>query len=232
MEITKKILRKLIKGGNNDPLFSSREERYDFLRKLFINYLKKSILDVGCSERYLKKYLTDDIRYVGVDIEGEPDFIVDLEKDKLSMFEDKSFYTVICTEVLEHIDNLHEIFDELTRVSEKYIIISLPNSWFLFKFSLIRGKTKNPIRYYGLPTEIPPDRHKWFFNYDEAFEFVKKRAERNNFAIKTFFPTQIPINSLRNTLLDLIFKIYYKKKYGYNNVHYTSLWALLERREK
>ena len=193
-------------------IFFNREERYEFIFKLFKNFIKNSVLDVGCSEGYLKKYLTDDIKYVGIDIEGDPEFIVDLEKDKLTMFKDKSFFIVICTEVLEHLDNLHEIFDELARVSKKYIIISLPNSWFQFKFPLIRGKSKTDFRFYGLPKNNPPDRHKWFFNYEQALEFVKYRAEKNNFVINTYFPMPIHYKSIRNSILDLIFRIYYRKE--------------------
>ncbi|MBA7545888.1 hypothetical protein ES705_38268 [subsurface metagenome] len=231
LKFIKNVLRKLIKGKNFTPLYTNREERYAFIFKTFKKYIKNSVLDVGCSEGYLKDYLTDDIQYVGIDIEGEPDFIVDLEKDKLSMFKDKSFFLVICTEVLEHLDNLHEIFDELARVSEKYIIISLPNSWFLFKFPLFQGKSKINYKFYGLPKEKPPDRHKWFFNYDQALEFAKYRAEKNNYLIKTTFPTPIFHNNLITSIFDLIFRIYYRNNYGYNNLHYLNLWVLLERRK-
>jgi len=225
------ILRELIKGKNSILPYTNREERYAFISKTFNKYIKNSVLDVGCSEGYLKNYLTNDIKYVGIDIAGKPDFIVDLEKDKLSMFEDKSFFLVICTEVLEHLDNIYEIFDELARVSKKYIIISLPNSWFLFKFPLIQGNSKKDFKFYGLPKEKPLDRHKWFFNYDQALEFVKYRAEKNNYLIKTTFPIPTFYNNLRTSIFDLIFRIYYRKNYGYNNLHYLYLWALLERRK-
>ena len=231
MGVVKNILKQSIKGKSNIHLYFNRAERYEFIFKLFKNFIKNSVLDVGCSEGYLKKYLTDDIKYVGIDIEGEPDFIVDLEKEKLTMFKDKSFFIVICTEVLEHLNNLHAIFDELTRVSKKYIIISLPNSWFLFKFPLVRGKSKTDFKFYGLPKNNPPDRHKWFFNYDQALEFVKYRAEKNNFMIKTYFPIPIHYKSIRNSILDSLFRIYFRKNYGYNNIHYSNFWALLERRE-
>ena len=51
--------------------------------------------------------------YVSVDIVGEPNFKIDLEKERLSSFEDNSFNTVICTEVLEHLNNLHDVFDDI-----------------------------------------------------------------------------------------------------------------------
>lgn len=231
MNLVKNALRKLIIGKGNDQPFINREERYKFISKVFEKYLKKSILDVGCSEGYLKEYIAEDVKYICVDIEGNPDFIIDLEKEKLSKFDDKSFFVSICTEVLEHLGNLHEIFDELTRVSEKYIIISLPNSWSFFKFSLIRGELKEGLRYYGLPKEKPLDRHKWFFNYDEALDFVRYRAAKNNFKIKFHFPTPLHYNGIINTILDIFFKIYYRRNFGYNNLYYRNLWVLLERKE-
>lgn len=231
MELVKRQLKKFFKRKDFTPFYSNREERYDFIFKIFKSYIKNSVLDVGCSEGYLRKYLTNDIKYVGIDIEGDPDFIVDLEKDKLTIFEDKSFYIVICTEVLEHLDNLHDVFDELARVSEKYIVISLPNSWSFIKFPLIRGKFRENLKYYGLPKEFPRDRHKWFFNYDEALEFVKYRAEKNSFFIKKYFPIPIFYNSIRNSIYDLIFRLYYHKNYGFNNLYYLSFWALLERKK-
>ncbi len=68
------------------------------------------------------------IKYVGVDIIGDPDIMINLERDKLKIFDDNNFHTVICTEVLEHLDHIHEVFDELCRVAKntllsRYLII-------------------------------------------------------------------------------------------------------------
>ena len=230
MGVVKNILKQSIKGKSNIHLYFNRAERYEFIFKLFKNFIKNSVLDVGCSEGYLKKYLTDDIKYVGIDIEGEPDFIVDLEKEKLTMFKDKSFFIVICTEVLEHLNNLHAIFDELTRVSKKYIIISLPNSWFLFKFPLVRGKSKTDFKFYGLPKNNPPDRHKWFFNYDQALNFIKFGARKNNFNIKHKFSLPIIQNNFKFQIFNLFFKLYYKNQFRTNNLFVSSLWVLLEKK--
>jgi len=87
---------------------------------------------------------------------------------------------------LEHLDNLHEVFDDLCRVSNKYIIISLPNNWINFKFALIRNE--GFFKYYGLPIDPPKDRHKWFFNYIQAYNFIKERGLRNNFEIIYLLP--------------------------------------------
>jgi len=124
----KKVMKNKIKFKTK-PLYSPiREERVKFVAKKFKNYLKESILDVGCDKGYLRQLIPDGMKYIGIDMGGKPDFEVNLEKNKLDRFEDNSFHTVVCTDVLEHLDNLHDVFDDIFRVSRKYIILSLPNA--------------------------------------------------------------------------------------------------------
>ena len=40
------------------------------------------------------------------------------------------------------------------------------------------------LKYYGLPVEPPPDRHRWFFGHDEAVEFLRGRAHLNGFEVE------------------------------------------------
>lgn len=230
MEKIKNIFRRTFKTKKGIYTFDSRNGRAKLLKKIFKKYISGSIIDVGCSGGALKKYLSIDTKYVGVDIEGNADYIIDLEKERLDKFEDKYFDVVICTDVLEHLDNLHEIMDDLCRISKKYVIISLPNAWSNFKFSLIKGITDEKAhKFYGLPIEKPLDRHKWFFNYEQASNFLKKRGELNDFKVKYEFPVQFVQNSIRTYILNLFYKIYYKNKFGYKNLFYGSIWALFER---
>ena len=150
-----------------------------------------------------------------------------MDKEGLNRFDDRSFHTVVCTEVLEHLDNFHEIFDEICRIAKNNIIISLPNSWARFKFSLISGKSGH--KFYGLPVEKPLDRHKWFFNYEQALNFLKVRGKRNNFNIKSKFSIPYISNSLKLQLFNFFFKIYYRNQLKFDNLFYSSLWVLLER---
>lgn len=229
MERLKKITKDKIKFKTKDLYNQNREDRVKFIARKFKNYLKESVLDVGCDEGYLRELLSVDVKYIGIDMSGKPDFVVNLEKDKLSKFNDKSFYTVVCTDVLEHLGNLHDVFDDICRVSKKYAIISLPNSWVNFKYPLISGKKE--YKRYGLPINNPVDRHKWFFNYEEALKFIKERVKMNNFKIRYHFPVPYHYNSIRHQLFHIFFKIYYKNKYGYENLFYRNLWVLIERSE-
>ena len=226
-ENMKKYFSELLRKGKNTIPFENRAERSQFISKIYKHYLKFSVLDVGCSENTLKSYLPENIKYVGIDISGKPDFIVNLEEDKLKMFEDQSFYIVVCTDVLEHLDNIHEIFDDLCRVSKKYIIVSLPNNWIQFKFSLMSGMAEH--KFYGLPVDSPEDRHKWVFNHDQALNFLKLRGRKNNFKIINRFSLPIISKSFKIHIFDMFFKLYYGNRFRFNNLHYSSIWVLLKR---
>ncbi len=156
-----------------------REDRYAFLQKRFKEVFQdsRSILDVGCDDNYLKSVYGDKV--FGIDIGGTPDKRVDLEKEALKSFEDNSYDLIICTEVLEHVDNLHEVFDELIRVSARYVLISLPNCSSTGRIMKVLRTGRN-WKFYGLPFVRPVDRHKWFFSYKEIIDFFMHHAQKNN----------------------------------------------------
>jgi len=176
--------------------YKNREERSKWLAEHFSNEISKSrnLLDVGCYNADFKNFISDKIKYTGIDIAGKPDVFINLDKVKNLPFHENEFDTVICADVLEHLENIHLIFDELCRVSNKYIIVTLPNAYASIP-EFIKGKKyakKNEKRkqfgkynkFYGLPLEVPEDRHRWFFSYDEAVEFLKFRAKKYNFELK------------------------------------------------
>src|SRR5439155_26477231 len=70
----------------------------------------------------------------------------------------------------------HRMCDEIFRVAKNYVIISLPNCWSQSRRSLAKGS--GAIWQYGLPLTRPPDRHKWFFNTEEACAFLIAQASR------------------------------------------------------
>lgn len=112
----------------------------------------KAVLDVGCGEGFTLARLRDE--KIGKILEG-----VDVVKEALRVskklhpdiscktgniyrlkYKDNSFDIVICTEVLEHLQNPLHAFRELLRVSKKYILVSVPNEpWFTMQ-RILRGK--------------------------------------------------------------------------------------------
>jgi SAM-dependent methyltransferase len=201
--------------------FRERAERSRFVARRFGPYLHESVLDVGCYDAPLRGLLQG-VRYVGVDIVGKPDLVVNLDTRDPLPFADASFHTVICIEVLEHLDNLHHVFDELARVSAAHVIVSLPNCWRDARRPIERGKGR--FAHYGLPEEAPVDRHKWFFSYAEARDFIAARARHHGLRVVEMFGTE----QHRNALVRAARRLRYPGE-RYCNRYVQTVWAVMEK---
>lgn len=111
-----------------------------------------SILDVGCGEGITLNRLIGE--NIGKKLEGIESSKLAIELSKkinpnLNIkygniyslpYKDGAFDLVICTEVLEHLDNPKKGISELTRVSSKYLLLTVPNEpWFTIQ-RILRGK--------------------------------------------------------------------------------------------
>ena len=110
------------------------------------------ILDVGCGEGFtMEKLLKSG---VGKKIEG-----IEYAKDAILLgkklfpnltfrqgsvyelpYKNNSFDLVVCTEVLEHLEESEKALKEMLRISKKYLIISVPNEPFFMLCNFLRGK--------------------------------------------------------------------------------------------
>lgn len=109
----------------------------------------QKILDAGCGEGFTLQSLYE--LKIGKTLEG-----IDFSKEAIEIgkkqyphlniktgdiynlpYKDNSFDLVICTEVLEHLENPQNAINELKRVSSKYILFTVPNEpwWMLFNFT-------------------------------------------------------------------------------------------------
>jgi SAM-dependent methyltransferase len=201
--------------------FPSRDSRSRFVCSRFADYLNELVLDIGCCEAPLRDLLRS-ATYTGVDITGNPDITLDLERIERLPFNDGAFTCVLCIDVLEHLDNLHVIFDELVRVSKQYLIIALPNCWCDARQPIGRGE--GHFGHYGLPVQNPPDRHKWFFSLSEAKQFLDDKAEKLGLRFEDIFVTE----KLRISLVRLLRRLRYPG-HRYHNRYSRTLWAVLEK---
>lgn len=110
------------------------------------------ILDAGCGEGFTIQQLSKG--EIGKTIEGieySKDAIAygkklfpDLKFRQGSVYElpykDESFDLVVCTEVLEHLEDPIKALREMLRVSKKHLIISVPNEPFFMISNFLRGK--------------------------------------------------------------------------------------------
>lgn len=165
-------------------LYTDRKSKAEYVFRKYAPILTGDVLDVGADEGHLRPWLTDCARYTGIGFGNGVDIVLDLEQGPLP-YAEAGFDTVLCLDVLEHVDGLHRLFDELCRVSRRYVLISLPNPLSDFFHFLNRGayRTGQPVKFYGLPADPPADRHKWFFSAQEARHFIQIRAERAGYRV-------------------------------------------------
>lgn len=138
----------------------------------------KTILDAGCGEGFSINKLYNE--KIGLKFEGIDDSKIALSLGKqlfphLNLkygsirklpYENNSFDLVICTEVLEHLENPERELAEISRVVKKHILFSVPNEPFFTLQRLIRGK--NIMKFGAHPEHIQHWNNKTFE------EFLKK----------------------------------------------------------
>lgn len=114
---------------------------YFIRRGLFLNIKKMAprlsgrLLDFGCGRKPYENLFSVD-EYIGIDMEQtgheHKNSKIDVYYDGKNIpFPDKSFESVFCSEVFEHVFNLDEIIMEINRVLKVggKILITVPFSW-------------------------------------------------------------------------------------------------------
>ncbi len=149
--------------------FAVRQSRPEFVFTRFPEVFTDTVLDIGSDAGVIKAHLGPE-KVTSMDLNPAADITINLDEVEQLPFEDGQFKTVLCLDVLEHLENLHRIMAEAVRVSSRWVLISLPNPWASARLRIARGK--GSISHYGLPHEPPPDRHRWFFSYGEAVNFL------------------------------------------------------------
>jgi len=162
--------------------YTDRATKAAYIAAKYAPLLTSTVLDVGCDQAPLRALVGRPELYTGVDMRDTADVVLDLDREDLP-FAPQSFDTVLCTDVLEHLERCHAVFDELCRVARRHVIISLPNPLAVLVRALLEGGPVK-LKFYGLPAEPPPDRHRWFFGQQDAEAFLRDRARRNGFEIE------------------------------------------------
>jgi hypothetical protein len=213
-----------------DYQYTGRDTKARYVWLKYQPILTGRILDVGADECYLRDYLPEGVEYWGIGLGGNPDQQVNLETEKVP-FPDNSFDCVLCLDVLEHIENTHEIFDHLCRVSRRYVIVSLPNPWASFYTMLVSRNYNQQVslKYYGLPPERPIDRHKWFFSRDEAINFITYRAKKNQMQVLQIDDGPAQRRRLLGKLKAFAPRLLFWRNLHPNNFIVPTIWAVLEK---
>lgn len=112
----------------------------------------ESILDVGCGEGFTLNKLKqagigkklEGIEYLDTAIELGKKYHPDIKIKQGSIYElpykDNAWDLVLCTEVLEHLEDPKKALAELARVTKRYCLFSVPHEpWFMLA-NFLRGK--------------------------------------------------------------------------------------------
>ena len=138
----------------------------------------KTVLDAGCGEGFVLDYIASsnpDLKLDGIDMCSNAIAYAKKHFGHAANFsvgsilnlpyEDNSFDTVVCSEVLEHIEDWSSAINELKRVSRRYVVITVPHEP-LFKFLNDIGRA---IRFCQDPGHVN------FWRWQQFKEMVRAR---------------------------------------------------------
>jgi SAM-dependent methyltransferase len=124
--------------------FDNANENYSSIRKLIPKDVN-SIIDIGCGNGLITNKLNSEFEITGVDRSAKALELVTTHKIQASCdnipVENNSFDLVLSSELLEHLDDstFSNTISEINRISNKYILISVP-----FEESLNKGMIQCP----------------------------------------------------------------------------------------
>lgn len=111
-----------------------------------------TLLEVGCGQGWLVRDLAEalpDVSMTGIDVrEDAIEFARGLVPSATFVtgdghgleFGDHEFDVVVSAEVLEHVEDPHQVLDEIVRVGRERFVISVPHEPWFWLANLIRGK--------------------------------------------------------------------------------------------
>lgn len=162
----------------------------------------RSVLDIGCRDGILRKYLPGDMCYTGVDLSPGPNVTKVFNVEEGVPFADASFDVVVALDVLEHIDNVWFAFDEMVRVARRQVILVLPNFYhFRERLRFLRGREGGK---YILSPDPIRDRHRWILSYRSAHGFCAHQAKRLGLERSE----SIMVDERRNILRELLVRVF------------------------
>lgn len=177
--------------------YTDRATKAKYIAQKYASILSGSVLDVGCDQAPLRALVGDRSRYVGVDIDpSAADRVINLDREELP-FEARSFDTVVCTDVLEHLERCHAVFDRMCEIAAQRVLVSLPNPLNGLLDSM-QVRSEGWEKFYGLPVDPPQDRHRWFFGFDDARRFLEERGRRKGFSIEQLDVEYSSVHPWRN----------------------------------
>lgn len=140
------------------------------------------VLDAGCGEGKLRKYLKSssvygfDYHKKSVEKAKKENYLeVDIRNIYETKYKTKVFDKTFCVEVFPYLKTPEKAFEELRRVTKKELIIAIPNFKWLELKSFLSRKKRNKFR------EILQEER-----YTDA-QFLKELARKGNLRVKIVY---------------------------------------------
>ncbi len=179
------------KYQTRNPLYQWHLQAFmDCLCNMVEQTKPKSVLDAGCGEGYTVKYLAERNRgwkLTGVDLSEQAIAYAQMQLGERARFRigsvyklpfsDRSFDTVVCSEVLEHLDEPDRAMAELKRVARNAVVITVPREPYFQWLNNV-----------GQRLGLSPDpAHVNFWNKDQFQAFVLAHFEQAKFEWKHIY---------------------------------------------
>ena len=145
------------------------------------------VLDVGCRDKIFKKKLSGNYKYIGIDfipinnyknVDSEKDEFINHNLENGLPIKLQNIDIINALDVLEHIENIHQLLQDFFKISKKIIIIALPNmAYYKFRLNfIITGTLSGKYLFKENPVK---DKQRWVPNYYSINNFVKKNLNNN-----------------------------------------------------
>ena len=155
-------------------------DRNQFVARKLGKLNNQIILDIGCRDQVFKKSLHGDFKYIGIDYDPENDDSEFINHNLENGLPEQlgKIDIINAMDVLEHVENIHDIFSDCFKKSEQKIAIALPNmAYYKFRLTfLFSGEISGK---YIFHSKKIIDRHRWFTTYYNNINFVKTNTPKN-----------------------------------------------------
>ncbi len=155
-------------------------DRNQFVARKLGKLNNQIVLDIGCRDQIFKKSLLGEFKYLGIDynpkIKSTKFINHNLEKGLPKQL--GKIDIINAMDVLEHVENIHNIFNECFKKSDQKVAIALPNmAYYKFRLTfLFSGEISG--KYYFHSKKVL-DRHRWFTTHYNNINFVKLNTPKN-----------------------------------------------------
>ena len=148
----------------------------------FLSILKGNfkLLEIGSQDEKLKSRLPENISYSSLEMSGNCDYKIDLNKEKIPV-RANTFDILVCLETLEHTLYPEKVLEELKRVTKKdgFFILSMPNEYNLwlrlnYLFAIKKKNTDGPFEVISKLQHIHKPRVKDILDlFSKHFKIIK-----------------------------------------------------------